>query len=217
MLLDKTLCITLLISLVFHLTIFLPLPFFRCHSIKQPLPPLKITYLAPKVTPVETIQAKERPILKTESQKQIEKETVATQLKTDKSLNIKKEPLEELVKLPQLKAKQAKIVIPPELPKEKEALYLNYYQTIRKKIRRLVVQNYPRFIACGEVCLYFVLLSNGELKEIKIVEERSCQNQLLKEIAKRSIQQASPFSAFPKDLNQAHLSFNVIISFETEN
>lgn len=216
MLLDKTLCIALLISLIFHLTIFLPLPCFMYPPIKRPLPPLKITYLVPKVTLAQTPRVKESPVLKTET-KQIKKETVATEDKTDKSLNIKKEPLKELVKLPQPKAKQEKIVIPPELPKEKESLYLNYYQAIRNKIRSLVVQNYPRFIACGEVCLYFVLLSNGELKEIKIIEERSSQNQLLKEIAKRSVQQASPFSSFPKDLNQTQLSFNVIIAFETEN
>jgi len=113
--------------------------------------------------------------------------------------------------------KQEKIEIPPELPKEKETLYLSYYQTIRNKIRKYVTKNYPHYIARGEICLYFVLTSNGQLEQIKIIEERSTQNNLLKEISKRSVKAATPFLAFPKGLDQPKLSFNVIISFESED
>ena len=92
---------------------------------------------------------------------------------------------------------QQQIEIPPEITKEKEAIYLNYYQSVWEKIRRYAKRNYPRFIACGEVYIHVILLSDGSIKEISVDENRSCQNWLLKAIAKKSIQQAAPFGAFP--------------------
>ncbi len=210
MFLDRSLNIALLISTLFHAAIFLPLPQLRNTLIKENLPALKITYLPPE--PKETFPVKV-----------INKSKPVTVVRhSDTSFKPGEKPQEKVPSDPQPAIQEAKhqdikIPIPPELPKEKEALYLDYYQSIREKIRKFVLDNYPRYIACGEVCLYFILTSDGKLREISVVEQRSSQNYLLKEIAKRSVLQASPFLAFPEGLTQAQLSFNVVISFELEN
>ncbi|MBU3933405.1 MAG: energy transducer TonB [Candidatus Omnitrophica bacterium] len=202
MLLDKPLRIALLVSTIFHTAIFLPLPCFSNFPIQKSRPALKITYLAPKKVSCAKTPVKEKPA--GEILQQAKRKNVSVEFKADERAKQKSKFVE-------------KIEIPPQLPKEKEALYLDYYQSIREKIRRFVLESYPRFIACGEVCLYFVLLPDGKLKEIKVVEGSSSHNQLLKEIARISVREAAPFSPFPEDLNQAQLSFNVIISFELEN
>ncbi len=221
MFLDKTLRIALLISVLFHAATFLPLVHFKNSSVQKKAPSLKITYLAPREISSKKPLAENEPrrLVKQTNEKDAVMESqvktaqalkgqdVLLKRKEDKPLPAPLKPVNEY----------AKIEIPPELPKEKEALYLSYYQSIRQKIRSFVVENYPRFIACGEVCLYFILSSDGRLKEINVVEERSSPNRPLREIAVKSLRDASPFSPFPKDLSQPQLSFNVIISFELEN
>lgn len=213
MFLDKSLSIAFLISTILHVTVLLPLPNFKNSSLKKTQPSFRVTYLVPEEIPSRKTRVKERPLAT--AMYEIGKKNAA-ELKIDSGSKTKENPVKKVVNLPKPAIEHPKIEIPPELPKEKEALYLDYYQSIRQRIRRLVVENYPRYIACGEVCLYFVLLSNGRLKEINVVEERSSHSRLLKEVSERSVRQASPFSPFPEDLNQKQLSFNVIISFELE-
>jgi len=199
---DRSLRIAFLISAVLHALLFLQGWQFKTLSIKKPPGPLVVTYLIPKEVPAAKPRVKEKP---------------APRLQTAKAVRPKKEIAQKTPKKPLEQTRdEEKIEIPPELPKEKEALYIGYYQSIRGRIREFVVENYPRFIACGEVCLRFVLLSNGKLKELSVIEERSTPNHLLQEIAKKSLRRASPFAPFPKGLGQAQLSFNVIISFELE-
>ena len=210
---DKYLIAALLISLFFHTVIFLPLPYFKNITIHKKSPVIKIVYLAAQKISPEQIQ--EKPATKLTPA--LNKREVAREFKVSKDVESKKKPvekkIEEILKPP---SQYLKIEIPPEIPVEKEKFYLDYYQSIRAKVRGAVINNYTRYIACGEVCLYFVLLSSGELQEINILEKRSSQNRQLKNIAKKSLLEAAPFSAFPKDLDQAQLSFNVIISFELE-
>jgi hypothetical protein len=93
--------------------------------------------------------------------------------------------------------------------------YISYYQIIREKIRRCAYQSYTRQDA-GEVYMSFVIASNGELNNLKVVDERSVHNDYLRSIALQSVKEASPYPAFPQDLEYPQLSFNVIISFEIE-
>jgi len=213
MFLDKTLRIALLISAIFHTAMFLPLAQFKYSPTKQTQAPLKITYVLPKSLPVKKAEVKVKKKPQAQGRRVNKREIQHKPIAKDKPIQ-KDKPLKEKVVATRPAVSHPEIEIPRELPREKEAVYLNYYQSIREKIRGFVLNNYPRYITCGEVCLYFVLLSNGQLKEIKIVQERSSQNHLLKEIAKKSVAQAAPFSPFPEDLTQEHLSFNVIISFE---
>src|SRR4030042_302556 len=109
-----------------------------------------------------------------------------------------------------------KITFPPvDLNKLDNPSYLNYYQIVREKIRRAAYFNYTH-TETGEVYVSFVISADGTLPEAKLVEEKSTQNVYLRNIALRSVRDAVPFPAFPKELDYPTLSFNVVIYFEIE-
>ena len=224
MFLDKSLRIALLLSALFHALTFLPLAHFKNLSVRKQTPAPRITYLVPEKIFSKRPSTENKP-LELVKQAGEESRTVEPQVKTtmapkgpdDLPKPKQDRPAESETAPLKPASRPTGIEIPPELPKEEEALYLTYYQSIREKIRAFVVKNYPHFIACGEVCLYFILSSDGRLKEVSIVEERSSPNSLLREIAENSLRNAAPFSPFPKDLKQGRLSFNVIVSFELED
>jgi TonB family protein len=108
------------------------------------------------------------------------------------------------------------ITIPPlDLDKINNPSYVNYYQIVREKIRRAAYQNFVR-TETGEVYVSFIVVNNGDLKDIRLITEKSSSNTYLQETALRSIKEASPFPEFPPELDYAQLSFNVVISFEIE-
>lgn len=117
---------------------------------------------------------------------------------------------------PDIIAVKKKITLPAvELDKINNPSYLSYYQIVREKIRRAAYQNYVR-TDTGEVYLSFVISSDGYIKEVRLHEDKSSTSLYLREIALRSIKDASPFPNFPKELDYPQLSFNVVISFEME-
>jgi TonB family protein len=117
---------------------------------------------------------------------------------------------------PDIIAIKKKITLPPvDMEKMNNPTYVSYYQFVRERIRRTAYQNYSRSDT-GEVYMAFVISSNGILRDVHLIEEKSSANPYLRETALRSIRDASPFPLFPKDLDYPQLSFNVIISFEIE-
>jgi len=117
---------------------------------------------------------------------------------------------------PDVIAIKKKITVPPlNLDKINNPSYISYYQIVREKIKRAAYQNYTRQDT-GEVYLSFIISNDGFLKDSRLVEEKSTSIQYLREIALRSLRDASPFPNFPKDLNYPSLSFNVVISFQIE-
>lgn len=93
--------------------------------------------------------------------------------------------------------------------------YTSYYQVVREKIKHAAYQEYTR-TEMGEVYLSFVISSDGDLKQKRIVDEKSSFSPYLREIALKSLKNAVPFPKFPKELDYPQLSFNVIVSFEIE-
>lgn len=117
---------------------------------------------------------------------------------------------------PDIIAIKKKITLPAlDLNKINDPSYMGYYQVVREKIKHAAYQNYLGS-ETGEVYISFTVSSLGDLKETRLVEEKSCPSAYLREIALRSIKNALPFPNFPKELNDPQLSFNVVISFETE-
>ncbi len=108
---------------------------------------------------------------------------------------------------PSAKPKEAKSdkakrkVSVPEIESKniKNPLYSKYYQNIRSRIREKAYRNYEQFDA-GEIYITFIIQSDGILRDIKIIEDRTSANQYLRRISIRSVQQASPFPPFPEDL-----------------
>ena len=90
--------------------------------------------------------------------------------------------------------------------------YLDYANKIRPKIKDRVNSYINRpDIEGGKVYLTFVLLNNGTLKEIKIIDEKTKSNNFLKTVGLKSVKESSPFPAFPKDFNYPEISFGVEI------
>ena len=109
-----------------------------------------------------------------------------------------------------------KITLPPvDLGKISNPSYISYYQIVREKIRRCAYQNYTR-TETGEVYLSFIISSEGYIRDVRLIQEKASSSLYLQEIARRSINDASPFPDFPKELDYPQLSFNVVISFEVE-
>ncbi len=102
-----------------------------------------------------------------------------------------------------------------ESDKSHSQSYDTYYDFVREKIRRAAYQNHNRN-ETGEIYLAFIISSTGELRDARILEEKSSLNNYLREVALRSIKDAAPFPAFPQELDYPQLSFNVIISFAVE-
>ena len=117
---------------------------------------------------------------------------------------------------PDVIAIKKKITLPAVgVNKNTNPSYISYYQLVREKIRRCAYYNYSH-TETGEAFVTFVISSDGYLKDVRLVEDKSSPSAYLKEIALRSVRDASPFPNFPKDLDYPSLSFNVIISFEIE-
>ena len=117
---------------------------------------------------------------------------------------------------PDIIAVKKKISLPHvDIDKINNPSYLSYYQIIREKIRRSAYQNYATS-DMGEVYISFIVSSSGYLEEARLVEEKSSSNPYLRDIALKSVNDASPFPKFPVQLDYSQLSFNVIISFEIE-
>jgi outer membrane biosynthesis protein TonB len=93
--------------------------------------------------------------------------------------------------------------------------YVTYHEQVREKIRNRAYfyVDDPRF-ETGEVYLTFILGSDGVLREVKIIEDRTGANNYLRNVGLRSIRESSPFPPFPRDLNYPELTYNVVISFE---
>lgn len=103
----------------------------------------------------------------------------------------------------------------PDLPKNfpNRKQYLNYYQIVRERIKFLAYRNYVGD-STGEVFLKFTLDTNGKLLSLQVIDGRSNAKSFLKRVALKSVRDAAPYPAFPKDLTLPKLNFNIIISFE---
>ncbi|MFC1594439.1 energy transducer TonB [Candidatus Omnitrophota bacterium] len=216
---DKTLRAFLLISLLIHCVIFITLPKFSEDLLKKSLHQLEITYHQFQVNPKlleERVIKKDEAVFKRQELAIVKQDTFLTKLmqKKDFLKNAFKVRQKPLVVNPSMKDK--KIVIPELKSKIKSPAYRSYYQTIREKIRDLAYLHYVRY-GEGEVYLSFILVENGDVKQIKIFEDKSIDDFYLKDVAVKSIKEAAPFPPFPDQLEYPELSFNVIISFEVDN
>lgn len=226
---DKTFQIALIVSLIAHGVILSQNPNFHLNIFsqhKKEQNKIEVSYVKrlpppeerPKITP-----PKNEPFLKLPSKITVTKTTPPPFIDKENIFNKNKGGISKEITFtkpafikPDVIAVRKKITLPPiELDKIDNPSYISYYQIVREKIRRAAYQNYTR-VEVGEVYLSFVILSDGALREIRLVEEKSSSLPYLREIALRSIRGASPFPNFPKDLDYPQLSFNVIISFEVE-
>lgn len=110
-----------------------------------------------------------------------------------------------------------KVILPALMDPEKinNPSYMSYYQLVREKIRRCAFRNYNGREK-GEIYLSFIISSDGSLQQIALLQENSSKSDYLTGIAVNSVKAASPFPAFPKELNYSYLPFKLSIVFEVE-
>ena len=101
--------------------------------------------------------------------------------------------------------------------KEYGKVYEDYYQAVRQRIVQKLQHNYRDYYRDGDVNLFFVLKSNGSLVRIDVDTGKSTDDKKLIGIAIASLQGASPFIPFPKELDAAELPFSLTISFKENN
>lgn len=126
------------------------------------------------------------------------------------------ERVPEKVRTYNMTAKKAVSVPPLQSEKINNPSYANYYSLVRGRIKQRAYFNYSansEYYA-GEVYLTFILTSDGSLKELQILEDRTTAGQYLRTIGLKSIKEAVPYPPFPKELRYPELTFNVVISFQ---
>ncbi len=192
---DKNFKIALIISLLCHSVIFFPFGH------------LFLNIKPPRYKSIEVIYYT---ILKDEKVQRYA--SVVDKPTYKKEVVIKKTMPEVISRKKQtfVKKPDVKPIVDAEM--KKMPSYVSYYQILRAKIKRNV--KYPNSLNEGQVYLNFRLTSDGKLEMIRINEETSTSNVLLRTAALESIQEATPFPPFPEDFKQNEATFNVIISFE---
>ncbi|MEI8011725.1 MAG: hypothetical protein WCI27_04490 [Candidatus Omnitrophota bacterium] len=112
-------------------------------------------------------------------------------------------------------AKVTKAVSVPMLKSERinTPSYANYYQIVRNRIRERAYSNYTK-LSVGEIFVTFIIKSDGTLSGLQILDDKSTANNFLRDVGLKSVREAAPFPAFPRDLVYPELTFNVSISFQ---
>lgn len=217
---NRTFKFALIASVLAHSVFFLAAPHMPFTPAKRAFEKIEITYYKIKELPVknkpETKKAeiKPRPLKKLPD---IKKEDI---LRPPKPVAEKpreaRAPVKPVAEAVKVKEKTFEKVIEEEKDTAKKATYISYYKAVREKIRQYADRNYPsnRRLGEGEVFLSFVVASSGELLKVKVIDERSSDNRMIRDIAINSIREASPFPSFPIGMGQYQITFNIIISFE---
>ena len=132
--------------------------------------------------------------------------------------NIYERGIEELDKIrEELKEeiinKNRKIIISEIKVNEiKNKVYLEYNDKIRDKIKQKVYENTRDLeLQKGKVYITFVLTKDGYLQRMQLNDRETKASEVLIQRSKKSVQQASPYDPFIKEMPYPELTFNVLI------
>lgn len=224
---DKIFQIALIISLATHTAIFLYNTDFILFKKGLKNPDVEVNYVSEPAPPVYETRAVAAPLSELPLKVNLERELpLPARVAPEKGTFLTKSAdgipttpaiLKPSFNQPESLAVKRVVTLPPlETDKINNPSYMNYYQLVREKIRRAAYRNFIK-TETGEVYLSFIIKQDGTLKEKKLHEDRSQANNYLKQTAIKSLNEAAPFPAFPKELETyAQLSFTVIISFQMD-
>ena len=110
-------------------------------------------------------------------------------------------------------------IVLSEAPSEEDLkrmpAYMDYYHLIRERIKNNAYQLYKSKEE-GEIFLSFTLFNNGNLESFYLGEE-SVNSKRLRGTALKSVEHASPFPFFPRELKTYdRLRFNISICFKNK-
>jgi TonB family protein len=235
---QRPLLTAVIISIIVHLVILLQIPEFRFASRQTKPGQVEITYIENKKAAARltgpagakaALKGRQEPLLKLPSiiTASAPKVTPPSPLIKEELFSRKRDLGSQqegrlfakpaLIK-PDIGVIKKKITLSPpqeNLNKINSPSYISYFQLTRERVKRILYQRYT-YTEEGEVYLSFIVANDGSIRDVRVNEERSSSSPYLREIAIASVKEASPFPAFPKDLEYPELSFNVIVSFEVE-
>ncbi len=93
-------------------------------------------------------------------------------------------------------------------------LYTEYYQKVLDKINQSVPAAYRK--SGGKADLKIVISSDGKIKDVKIMDEKSSPDPKTREMALAAARDASPFPAFPKGLESPELEFEIPVPSDAQ-
>lgn len=223
---DRIFSLSIVTSILVHVVIVASFFFLNVHNARKPFKNVEVIYQAAAALPPQGMSARGKDVRSVRDEKP---GLPPKLLRQDESLpasllqSAGKDPAGlrlEKRHLARVSAPEGKRHISvPFLKSEKisNPKYANYQNSIRNKIRNraYLYVEHPEF-RTGEVYLTFVIASDGSLRDMKIIDDKTRANNYLRGVVVRSMKEASPFPPFPQDLNYPELSFNVVISFEVE-
>ena len=196
------------ISMALHTGTFWAMKGFPSFSVR-PEPHVEVTYVeAPAF--IQDLPAKKEKIEKPTQSAPVEKE----ETKTTQALEKIPVPIAKPTPLPRPAAPKLSLNIPKEL--EKDMDYQRYYRLVRDRIRSYAEQNYRGFESSGTVHMAFVVGEKGALRDIQIFKQDTSANDLLLQVAVRSVKDSAPFPAFPSQLAHKELPFSIYIEFKRD-
>lgn len=212
----------IIVSIALHSGLIIQFSFWHPKIIPATFPKVEINYINVKFQAASTPEAaksqrmikavhKHEKVLMPDPKTDIPSVKDLSKLNGEKLFTDKK-PLQ----LPEAQMKHSVSIPVFKVEKINNPFYQNYYQSIRSVIRERAYANYSE-LGSGEVYLTFVILSDGRLKIVKLIPEKTTANDHLQKISLKSIQESNPFPPFPKDLTYPELTFNIVIAFELEN
>lgn len=95
-------------------------------------------------------------------------------------------------------------------------VYAAYQNMVRDRIKQKIYMNADR-MESGSVELTFLIGADGELKDAKIIPEKTNASEHLQGIAMRSLQEASPFPAFLKGMNQPEYPLSIEVQYQVSD
>ncbi|TRZ95124.1 hypothetical protein D4R78_04545 [bacterium] len=223
---DRVFLITLIFSLTFHGMILFYNPRLNIFDTNKSIEKLEVNYIKapPKDKEITAKPSqKQEPFLRTPAKILAEHRSPPPFTEKEKIFKPKRKINPEdlgftkpsLIKT-EIVAIKKRITLPSiDMNKTNNPSYISYYQIVREKIKRSAYRNYTR-TEVGEIYLSFIISRDGLLRDVRLNEEKSALSLYLREVALKSLDNASPFPNFPKELNYPQLSFNVAISFEIE-
>lgn len=228
---DRTFKTALLFSAVLHMVMLFNWPFYR-HLFTERRSPgdIEITYLklkeqAPKASEVSVRRSQSQAEI-SQPEKLVTEDTPKAQ--PNKAEDVKKEQISPQANREPAKA-DSKETEQPSRVVIKEPITSNIEATASVDVQglRLVPPSYSHIVRNriidnlemmksgveGDVYVRFVISSDGRLKEMRIIDEKSSDSGFLRSAAFEAVKNAAPFPAFPAAVNVPEIAFTCEISF----
>lgn len=205
-----------LVSFILHVVVFIKVPAFREATYRNIRNVLEVTYS--KVLDKKDFQKSRMSSNKTIPYTQritrdIPLPSLGSKVTIPQALN-KKEISEKVPMALSDSDKKINVVgIKSNIPKSQA--YESYSEKIRQEIRQKAYNNFAQYQE-GKVYVSFIVFKDGSLSDILVHDTKSTPNNYLKQTVVKSIKDAAPFDAFPRELDYPRISYSVMVSFELE-